>query len=66
MGRAAGSRCFRIGCWEHMSKLNNYLATPAPPQQTDLKVLRNAKVVGMTTSGVASMQTLVEALGPKV
>lgn len=32
----------------------------------NLAVLRGAQVVGMTTSGVASKQQLVAALGPKV
>jgi hypothetical protein len=31
-----------------------------------LQTLRRARVVGMTTSGVARMQNLVEALQPKV
>ncbi|CAI5951159.1 unnamed protein product [Closterium sp. NIES-64] len=32
----------------------------------DLQVLRKAQVVGMTTSGVAKMQRLITALGPRV
>ncbi|CAI5485130.1 unnamed protein product [Closterium sp. Yama58-4] len=32
----------------------------------DLQVLRRAQVVGMTTSGVAKMQRLITALGPRV
>ena len=32
----------------------------------DLSVLRGARVVGMTTSGVADKQNLISALAPKV
>ncbi|CAI5953182.1 unnamed protein product [Closterium sp. NIES-65] len=35
-------------------------------QVEDLQVLRRAQVVGMTTSGVAKMQHLITALGPRV
>ncbi|CAI5945837.1 unnamed protein product [Closterium sp. NIES-65] len=35
-------------------------------QVEDLQVLRRAQVVGMTTSGVAKMQRLITALGPRV
>ncbi|GJP50063.1 hypothetical protein CLOM_g9207 [Closterium sp. NIES-68] len=35
-------------------------------QVEDLQVLQRAQVVGMTTSGVAKMQRLITALGPRV
>ena len=35
-------------------------------QQNDLKVLRGARVVAMTTTGVASHQELLAALAPRV
>ena len=41
-------------------------ALQAVHEDVDLSVLRGAQVVGMTTSGVADKQTLINALAPKV
>lgn len=33
---------------------------------TDLRILQGARIVGMTTTGVAKQQQLIQALGPRV
>lgn len=42
------------------------LAPPQVQDEIDKNVLRSAKVIGLTTTGVASHQRLIRALGPRV
>jgi hypothetical protein len=41
-------------------------APPFPPLSIGTQVLRRARIVGMTTTGLAAKQAQLEALGPKV
>ena len=44
-----------------------YLA-PYPPcrKQEDIETLRSAKVIGMTTTGAARMQSVLQQVGPEI